>query len=152
MATCLVGLGSNLGDRCALLEGAVRQMRDEPQIRLTARSRWIETRPVGGPLGQGAYLNGAVRLESTLSPDKLLDVLQSIETNAQRRREQRWGARTLDLDLMLYGDVIHASSRLILPHPRMAFRRFVLEPAVEIAADMVHPTIVWTIGRLWRHL
>jgi 2-amino-4-hydroxy-6-hydroxymethyldihydropteridine diphosphokinase len=156
MPTCLVGLGSNLGDRATTLEEAVRRLRAEPDITVRAVSRWIETAPVGGPSNQPRYLNGVVRLETSLSPGKLLRVLKQIEVDAGRVQDERWGPRTLDLDLLLYGDEVYDISRpklrLQVPHPRMAFRRFVLEPAQEIASDMVHPTTGWTIERLWRHL
>ncbi len=149
---CLIGLGSNVGDRAEQLDFAVRRLSDHPRIQFNAHSRWIETAPLGGPPGQGDFLNGAVLVKTTLAPEELLDLLQQIEDEAGRRREVRWGPRTLDLDLLLYGRSRLQSPRLTIPHPRMAFRRFVLEPAVEVAQGMIHPTTGWTIHQLWRHL
>ena len=152
MPTCLIGLGANLNDRRSTLEAAVSRLAQSDALRITGRSRWHATGPIGGPRGQGEFLNGALRIETSLEPDALLSLLQQIEDEFGRQRQRRWDARTLDLDLLLYGDVVLETSRLVLPHPRMAFRRFVLQPASEVAADMVHPTTGWTIARLLRHL
>lgn len=152
MATALVALGSNLGDRQAILERAAEQLAQLPQTRLAARSRWYETTPAGGPAGQDAFLNGAVRLETNLPPEELLARLQTIERALGRQRGEHWAARTLDLDLLLYDSLVMRTAVLEVPHPRMAFRRFVLQPAAEIASDLVHPTIYWTIGQLWQHV
>ena len=152
MPTCLIGLGANLNDRRRALDAAVSRLTQCDALRITACSRWHPAQPIGGPGGQGEYLNGALRIETSLQPEALLSLLQQVEDEAGRERKRRWDARTLDLDLLLYGDVILETSRLVLPHPRMAFRRFVLEPACEVAADMLHPTTGWTIARLLRHL
>lgn len=152
MATCLIGLGSNLGDRREALDQAVERLARQPYVRLVARSRWQETAPVGGPAGQGPFLNGAVVLETSLEPEALFAVLAAIEAELGRRRTERWGPRALDLDLLLYGELILECPSLTIPHPRMAWRRFVLEPAAEVAPDMVHPTTGWPIARLLEHL
>jgi len=152
MATCLIGLGSNLGDRRRALDQAVERLTRRPPVRLTARSRWYETVPVGGPPGQGPFLNGAAVLETSLEPEALFSVLGGIEADLGRRRAERWGPRPLDLDLLLYGELVLESPSLTIPHPRMAWRRFVLESAAEVAADMVHPTTGWPIARLLDHL
>ena len=152
MATYLIGLGSNLGDRRRALDQAVERLTRQPHVRLTARSRWYETAPVGGPPGQGPFLNGVAVLETSLEPEALFAVLGGIEADLGRRRAERWGPRPLDLDLLLYGELVLESPSLTIPHPRMAWRRFVLEPAAEVAADMVHPTTGWTIARLLDHL
>lgn len=149
---CLVGIGSNLGQRAETLDLAIEMLAGRDSIRLLARSRWHETLPVGGPSGQGAFLNGALRLETPLSPDGLLARLQHIESRLGRTRQRRWGPRTVDLDLLLYGCRTIQTPRLQVPHPRMAFRRFVMEPAAEIAADMLHAPTGWTVGRLADHL
>ncbi len=152
MPACLIGLGSNQGDRQATLDAAAARLAATPQIKLLGRSRWRETAPVGGPPGQQPFLNGALKLETALGPHELLACLRQIEDALGRRRDQRWGPRTLDLDLLLYDELILDTPALALPHPRMAYRRFVLEPATEVAGAMVHPTIRWTVAQLLRHL
>ena len=152
MSRALIGLGSNLGDRAEALDHAVQMLRALPQSCVLAQSRWHRTAPIGGPAGQGEFLNGAVLLETTLAPYRLFEALQSVEDRLGRERTERWAARTLDLDLLLYDSVTLKTSRLVVPHPRMAFRRFVLESAAEVAADMVHPGIGWTIAQLLEHL
>jgi 2-amino-4-hydroxy-6-hydroxymethyldihydropteridine diphosphokinase len=119
---------------------------------LLARSRWVATVPIGGAEGQGEFLNGALLLETQLEPERLVEALQQIEQRLGRQRQVRWDARTVDIDLLLYGDLVLESSTLTLPHPRMAFRGFVLEPAAEIAGQLIHPTSGWTIARLFAHL
>jgi len=152
MPFCLIGLGSNQGNRQLLLETAAARVVADAQGRLIARSSWHETAPVGGPPGQSAYLNGVMLIDAACSPQQLLSILQEIELDLGRRRGERWSQRTIDLDLLLYGDCVLDTPSLQLPHPRMAWRRFVLEPAVEAAAAMIHPTTGWTIGRLLKHL
>lgn len=151
MPDCLIALGANLGDRAATLDGAVDALAREP-LQVVARSRWLETAPVGGPGGQGAFLNGAIRIRTDLAPLQLLEAMDRVEAELGRQRRERWAARTLDLDLLLYDDLVLESPRLMVPHPRMALRRFVLEPAAEVAPDMVHPILGWSIARLLQHL
>jgi 2-amino-4-hydroxy-6-hydroxymethyldihydropteridine diphosphokinase len=139
MARCLIGCGSNLGRRREQLDRAVELLRFMPGVRMLAVSRYRETRPVGGPAGQTAYLNGACLLETDLGPHDVLGMLAAVENTLHRERHDRWGERTLDLDLLLYDDLVLDDASLTVPHPRMATRRFVLEPAVEIAADFAHP-------------
>jgi len=110
-----------------------------PGVTLVAASRPRETRPIGGPAGQPAFLNGAFLLETDFPPDDVLGVLTAIENTLHRERSERWGPRTIDLDLLLYDDVVLDRPGLTIPHPRMATRRFVLEPCVEIAPDFLHP-------------
>jgi 2-amino-4-hydroxy-6-hydroxymethyldihydropteridine diphosphokinase len=110
-----------------------------PGVTFLAASRPRETRPIGGPAGQPAFLNGAFLVETALSPDDVLDVLTAIENTLHRERAERWGPRTIDLDLLLYDDLVLDRPGLTVPHPRMSTRRFVLEPCVEIAPDFLHP-------------
>jgi len=152
MSVCLISLGSNEGNRQEKLEAAAARLAVHPRIRLIARSSWRETAPVGGPPGQADFLNGAVTLETSLAPHDLLGCLQQIEDQLGRRRTERWGPRPIDLDLLLYDELVLTAPELVLPHPRMAWRRFVLEPADEIAGSMIHPTIGWSIARLLAHL
>jgi 2-amino-4-hydroxy-6-hydroxymethyldihydropteridine diphosphokinase len=148
MATALIALGSNLGNRQRNLDDAVAQLGRQPNIVVLATSRWRETRPIGGPKDQTEFLNGAVLLGTSLTPQQLHVVLRQIESAAGRTRKSRWAPRTLDLDLLLYDELVIDTPELTLPHPRMSFRRFVLEPAAEIAPKMRHPTSGWTISGL----
>ena len=148
MARCLIGCGSNLGPRREQLDRAVELLRFMPGIELLAVSRYRETRPVGGPLDQGAYLNGACLVETELPPHQLLGTLCAVENTLDRRRDCRWQARTIDLDLLLYGELVYDSPELTIPHPRMATRRFVLEPSVEIAAELHFPPASCTVADL----
>lgn len=121
-------------------------------VRVLARSSWRQTSPVGGPTGQDAFLNGVALLETSLTPESLLTLLLELESQMGRVRTVAWGPRTLDLDLLLYDQLVLQTPTLVVPHPRMAWRRFVLEPAVEIAAEMVHPILGWTLSRLLSHV
>jgi 2-amino-4-hydroxy-6-hydroxymethyldihydropteridine diphosphokinase len=144
----LIGLGSNLGDRKTELDAAVAALAQAPGIDVRAVSRYHETAPVGGPKGQGDYLNAAAAVETTLEPLDLLHLLQEIERRGGRVRTVRWGPRTLDLDLLLFGDRVIATAELQVPHPRMAERLFVLEPLAEIAPGAVDPVTGRTIAEL----
>ena len=123
-------------------------LRYMPGVTLVSVSRYRETRPIGGPAGQGVFLNGACLLETDLTPHDMLAMLSAIENTLHRERVERWGPRTVDLDLLLYDDVVLTTESLTLPHPRMATRRFVLEPCVEISPDLVHPLAACTLERL----
>lgn len=152
MTICLIGMGSNLGDRIGALERAIAALDEHPGQRVLARSRWFLTRPIGGPSGQGEFVNAAVRLETSLGPDELLKQLREVEAGLGRQRRERWEARTVDLDLLLYGDTAIRTDEIEVPHPRMAFRRFVLEPAAEVGGDLLHPVFRLKIGRLLERL
>lgn len=152
MAHALVALGSNLGDRAALLAAATEQLAATNGVRLIATSTPHSTSPIGGPTGQGEFLNAAALLETSLSPEQLLAELQRIEAQLGRTRGERWAARAIDLDLLLYDQLIIDTPQLKVPHPRMAFRRFVLQPAAEVAGNMYHPQIGWTVSELLGHL
>ena len=152
MATCLVAIGSNLGDQNALCRMAVAELKAHPRIDVESCSTWHTTSPIGGPPEQEEFLNGAVRLQTDLTPSELLDCLSCIETQLGRERKVRWAPRTIDLDLLLFDDVELESPTLTLPHPRMAFRSFVLAPAAEVASDMVHPPTGWTVQQLYENL
>jgi 2-amino-4-hydroxy-6-hydroxymethyldihydropteridine diphosphokinase len=147
-ATALISLGSNLGDRAAILDGAIAALGEVPGVVVRSVSSYHETEPVGGPPGQGPFLNAAAALETTLSPRGLLHALQSIENRFGRIRTVRWGERTLDLDLILFGDSVIDEPDLIVPHPRFADRRFVLAPLAEVAPEAVDPTSGETVARL----
>lgn len=138
-----VGLGSNLGDRRLHILHGFEAIAAMPQTRMLARSSVVETEPVtlpGAP-AQGRYLNAAALLRTSLSPRALLGALLEIERSRgrDRAREVRWGPRTLDLDLLVYGPQVVREPDLEIPHPRLAERRFVLEPLAQIAPDLLVP-------------
>ena len=134
-----VGLGSNLGDREGTIARAVELLSAAAGVEVVAVSQLRETEP-WGPVEQPAYLNGAVQLETELSPRALLDVLLAVEQALGRDRTgERWGPRTIDLDLLLYDDVEVDEPGLTVPHPRLHERRFALEPLAELAPDAVVP-------------
>jgi len=137
MQLAAIALGSNLGESQHILEAALARLDAMPNIQVTARSPWYRTAPVGPP--QPDYLNGCALLATTLEPEALLDVLLATEAQFGRVRTTRWGARTLDLDLLLMGDRILDTPRLQLPHPRLTERAFVLVPLAAIAPDWVEP-------------
>ncbi|WP_440071356.1 2-amino-4-hydroxy-6-hydroxymethyldihydropteridine diphosphokinase [Streptosporangium sp. OZ121] len=125
----VLALGSNLGDRFGTLRGALDALFEKPELTFVAVSPVYETDPVGGP-EQGAYLNAVVIAESALEPRALLDRAQGVENAFGRVRVERWGARTLDVDLITVGDVVMDDPDLTLPHPRAHERAFVLVPWV----------------------
>lgn len=152
MATALISLGSNLGDRAATLASALAAIEATPDVQVVRASRFYETTPVGGPGFQDPFLNGAALLETTLEPEALLDVLQRVENEHGRVREGHWGPRTLDLDLLTYDDIVSHTTRLTLPHPRMSYRKFVLDGLLEIAPHGRHPLIGRSYVDLLKHL
>lgn len=129
-----LGLGSNLGDRHAHLARAVEGLPD-----VVAVSQLYETEPVGGPPGQGPYLNAVVELDTDLGPRRLLEVARRLEDGAGRERGVRWGPRTLDVDVLLVDDLVVEDEDLVVPHPRMWQRRFVVAPLAELAPELVPP-------------
>lgn len=132
MSRVFLGLGSNQGDRWKLLREAVASLPD-----VVAVSPVYETDPVGGPAGQGPYLNCVVELDTELKPRQLLGICHRLETAAERVRHERWGPRTLDVDILLVVGVTVGDPDLQIPHPRMRERRFVLEPLRDLAPELV---------------
>ena len=127
-----LGLGSNLGERERCLQAAIDAMPD-----VVAVSPIYETEPVGGPEGQGPFLNCVVELDTDLTPRQLLELAQRLEHAAQRVRTERWGPRTLDVDVLLVGDLTVDEPDLIVPHPRMWERDFVLRPLRDLGPELV---------------
>lgn len=136
MANATVALGSNLGDSVSTLAAAIERLSGLGVV--GAVSSAYQSTPVGGP-EQSDFINLVCLMETELPPHELLRGLHAIENEYGRDRGERWAARTLDLDLILYDDVVSADLNLLLPHPRVLERRFVLEPLVEIAPDVTFP-------------
>ncbi len=141
-----VGLGSNLGDREANLRGALGMLEARGEITVVKVSSFLETEPVGGPPGQGMFLNAAAELETTLTPRELLRACQDVERALGRERGVRWGPRTMDVDILLYGEEVIQEPDLVIPHPRMHEREFVLAPLADIAPEALHPVLKKTAG------
>ena len=152
MPTCLLGLGSNIGNREATLRAVLADITALPDVQVVQHSDWFRSQPVGGPSDQNEFLNAAATIETTVAPLRLLDELGQIEARHGRRPAERWSARTIDIDILLYGNEVAETAMLTLPHSRMSFRRFVLESAAAIAPKMLHPTIGWPVERLLLHL
>ena len=148
MHDCLIAFGSNEGNSTEILETCVEKLRQISGVSRLKSSQPVVTKPVGGPEGQSAYLNAAIRLETELSASQLHQHLVRIETELGRERRQRWGARKIDLDLLIHGHLQIETEVLTIPHPRMSFRKFVLKPANEIASDLIHPPSGLTIEEL----
>jgi 2-amino-4-hydroxy-6-hydroxymethyldihydropteridine diphosphokinase len=136
--TAFVGIGSNLGDREAQLSQAIELLSAADAVEVTGVSQIRETEPVG-PVAQGPFLNGAVRVETALAPRELLDRLLAIERRMGRVRSERFGPRTIDLDLLLYGDEVVDEPGLTVPHPRLKERRFALEPLSDLDPSLTIP-------------
>jgi len=148
MPTVYLGLGANLGERRETIDAALAHLDEHPAIRVRAVSALIETEPVGGPAGGPNYLNGAAAIETDLDPAALLAELKRIEHDLGRRPGPRWGPREIDLDILLYGDLVLDSSDLTIPHPRLRERRFVLAPLAQIAPDATDPATGLTVREL----
>jgi len=133
-----ISIGSNLGDRAGYLRRALDLVQEQKGARLVQVSSLYETEPVGG-VEQGKFLNAVFSLDTALGPYELLGVLQEIEAHLGRKRDLRWGPRTVDLDILCYGETVLEDPLLTLPHPRLTERAFVLVPLVEIAPSLEHP-------------
>jgi len=137
---CWIGMGGNLGDVDARFDEALRRLKGEPGIQVNRESRRFETAPIGGKSKEHLrYLNSVVEVTYAHSLLSLLDVLQGIELELGRERSEYWGSRTIDLDLLLHEQQQWEDSRLLVPHPHMWYRRFVLDPLVELAGEIRHP-------------
>ena len=143
-----IGLGSNLGDRELKLLMAVAELGKLPGTKVTALSSFYETEPVGG-VPQDNFYNAVARIATTLAPLELLDRLKRIEVEVFHRVPSgQWGPRNMDLDILIYGDLVLSRERLTIPHPRLAERRFALQPLAEIAPSLVHPSLGKSIAQL----
>jgi 2-amino-4-hydroxy-6-hydroxymethyldihydropteridine diphosphokinase len=147
-----IALGSNLADRLEHLQTGIVMLKRHPEILVQARSRVFETEPFGVTSAQGAYLNAAAKLETSLSAHDLLHVMLEIELSRGRERLERWGARTLDLDILIYGTEMISETNLEIPHPRMLERAFVLAPLADIAPDLEIPGLAFTVRQALERL
>ena len=138
MTIAFLGLGSNLDGPFNQLTNAINAINTIPSTSLNQTSSFYKNKPVG-PQDQPDFLNAVASIDTGLSPDSLLDYLQEIEMQQGRKRKIRWGARTLDLDILLYGNEVINTMRLVIPHPEMHRRAFVLHPLFEIAPEVIIP-------------
>lgn len=142
-----LGLGSNEGDRLGFLSRAVHELHQSLSLSIQSVSSVYETEPVGYD-NQKWFLNAVIEAESATSPETLLSVIGDVENNLLRRRDVRWGPRTIDVDILCFGKQIIATTELRIPHPRLKERRFVLEPFAEIAPEWICPGTAHSIERL----
>lgn len=146
--TAYIAMGANVGDRRGNISDALKRLAETDGIRVIRISELIETAAVGGPEDSPAFLNGAAEVRTTLGPEVLLNRLLEIERELGRERREKWGPRTIDLDLLLYGEEVIDQPGLTIPHPLMHERAFVLRPLAQIAPDVLHPTLNLTIQQL----
>ena len=147
MLLAYIGLGSNLGKRKTNLESSIDRLDKTEKILVTKISSFFETKPVGGP-PQPNFLNSALEIKTSLLPRILLIKLQRIENSLGRKRMVKWGPRTIDMDILLFENTIINDHNLIIPHPLMHTRKFVLDPLSKIAPDFKHPIFNKTIMEL----
>lgn len=145
--TAYIGIGSNLGDRFKNCQQAIGLLRENFSSIIT--SPCYETDPIPGTEG-GPFLNGVVAVEASKSPQRLLALLQSIESKLGRVRTKKWGERTIDLDILLFGDQVIDAPELKIPHPELPRRRFVLQPLADLAPDLLHPILQKSVRHLLR--
>ncbi len=148
MVNCAIALGSNQGKSQDILESSLNTLNQIPGITLQKTSSWYKTKPVGTSETQPDYLNGCALLSVEQSPEELLAILQATEIQYGRVGKGTLQPRTLDLDLLLYGDLVRKTPNLIIPHPRMRERAFVLVPLAEIAPDWIEPVSGINIANL----
>lgn len=146
-----VAFGSNLGDKEKFIDEAIEALSNLPQINIVAISDKIVTEPYGN-VEQDVFLNGVMKIETLLPADELLQILQKVEEHAGRERKIHWGPRTLDLDIIFYDDDIISEDDLIVPHPDMKNRDFVLKPLMQIAPYKLHPVYRKTVSDMYAEL
>lgn len=138
--TAYIALGSNMGDKEKNLQDAICQLNSDLKTHVTKTSKFYITDPVGN-VDQDQFLNGAIEIKTMLTPNELMTRLLEIEAELKRIRTIKWGPRTIDLDVLLYDNLITSSEEIIIPHPRMHERTFVLEPLNDIAPYVMHPVL-----------
>jgi 2-amino-4-hydroxy-6-hydroxymethyldihydropteridine diphosphokinase len=150
--TAYIAIGANLGEREKTMRRALAMLDETDGVRVARVSSFIENPAVGGPADSPAFLNGVAEVQTTFSPEALLDRLLEIEQQLGRVRREKWEPRAIDLDVILFGDQIVNTDRLTIPHPLMHERQFVLEPLAEIAPEVVHPILNENAAQLWAQL
>ncbi len=146
-----IALGSNLGDKVRQCEEGIRQIQEVDRNRLLARSSFYKTQPLGY-LDQDWFVNGVIKIETDLEPPELLRSLKEIESRLGRRETVRWGPRAIDLDILFFDDEMIQTGELIIPHPHLQERQFVLIPLVEIDRHLIHPLLQKTVLQLLENL
>ena len=147
MKTSYIGIGSNLGNKHHNCLKAVEMTGQIPGCKLTGRSDWYRTKPVGVN-GQDWYVNGVISISTSISAQNLLSRLMGIEADMGRMRRQQWEPRVIDLDILLFGREIIGEENLKIPHPLMHLRKFVLVPMVQLMRDLIHPSLNVTMAEL----
>ena len=146
-----IGFGSNIGDRLVHIQNAIHALSKTEGIALQKISSVYKTDPIGYE-AQAQFLNGVAAIQTSVPPLSLLHTLKDIETTIGRQHRIRWGPREIDLDILIYGDLCFQTEKLVIPHPEMHHRRFVLAPLAEIALDLVHPVFQETVHTLLERL
>lgn len=149
--TCYLGVGSNLGDRASNLQRVEDAIAKDPKTTLLAKSAYIETKPYG-ILDQPDFINGVLKVRTIYTPEALLVFCKDIEQKAGRTKTRHWGERTLDVDILFYGDMIYWKDHLKIPHPELCKRDFVLKPLVEIEPYLIHPIENMSVESLLQRL
>lgn len=152
MPRCLISLGANLGDPLSSMKQALHWLKKSFGEASVNASRFYRTPAIGGPENQQEFLNAVVALETDQSPWDVWHVIRDVEQRMGRTRNLRWEARAIDIDVLLYEDQRIWTPHFKIPHPRMSMRRFVLEPALEVAANWVEPVSGWSIQKLFEHI
>lgn len=146
-----LGLGSNLGNRMQNMEVAVKFLSSDPNISISRLSRIRETKPYG-KLDQADFLNQVIEIETKLSATELLTACQKVEGQLKRERLEKWGPRTIDIDILFYGNEIIEQEALRIPHPDLENRSFVMEPLNELSPDFVHPVLKKSVNQIYKDL
>lgn len=146
-----LALGSNMGDKENYINGAIQVLKQHPQIRVIKISDMLETEPYGG-VKQENFLNGAMEIETLLEPEELLEAIHDVENAADRKRTVHWGPRTLDIDILFFDKLVYESESLVIPHPDIKNRDFVLKPMNMLAPNYRHPVLGKSVAQLLQEL